>query len=315
MTEALERICDEFGVFLRREAESLGVHDRAIARAVKSGVWVRVRRGAYTFTYRWQGLTLSGQYDLLSRAVVRQSQTVVALSHQSALNQWGTPLWDAAMHEVHVTRLDGKAGRREAGVRQHRGVIEHGDVVEAHGLQVTSPARAALEYSTVADVEHSLVEFDDLLHRGLATSQQLATRYSTMTHWPDTLTTDLVLRLADGRSESVGETRTRYLCWRQGLPAPIPNYPIYNEFGVEVARVDLAWPALGLFLEFDGKVKYEGLLKPGDSASDVVFREKQREDMICRITGWRCIRIVWADLYTPERTAARIRSMFRNMAA
>ena len=50
-------------------------------------------------------------------------------------------------------------------------------------------------------------------------------------------------------------------------------------------------------------------------ASDVVVREKQREDMIGRITGWRCIRIVWADLYTPEQTAARIRRMFRPIAA
>lgn len=315
MTEALERICDEFGVFLRREAESLGVHDRAIAKAVKRGVWVRVRRGAYTFLYRWEGLSVSGHYDLLSRAVVRQSQTEVALSHQSALNQWGTPLWDAPMDEVHLTRLDGKAGRREAGVRQHRGAIGPGDIVERHGLLVTSPARAVLEYSTIADVEHTLVEVDDLLHRGLVTMKMLETRHSAMTHWPDTLTTDLVLRLADGRSESVGETRTRFLCWRQGLPAPVPNYPIYDENGVEVARVDLAWPELGLFLEFDGKVKYERLLKPGERASDVVFREKQREDLICRLTGWRCIRITWADLYTPERTAARIRSMFRNVAA
>src|SRR5438105_2754443 len=134
MTEALERIVDEFGVFLRREAESLGVYDRAIAKAVKYGAWVRVRRGAYTFTFRWEGLSINGQYDLVSRAVIRQSQTDVVLSHQSALNQWGTPLWDASTQEVHVTRLDGKAGRREAGVRQHRGVIEPGDVVECNGL-------------------------------------------------------------------------------------------------------------------------------------------------------------------------------------
>jgi hypothetical protein len=82
-----------------------------------------------------------------------------------------------------------------------------------------------------------------------------------------------------------------------------------------VARVDLAWPELGLFLEFDGKVKYERLLKEGEHASDVVFREKQREDMIRRLTGWRCIRIVWADLYKPEVTAAKIRAMFRPAAA
>ena len=62
-------------------------------------------------------------------------------------------------------------------------------------------------------------------------------------------------------------------------------------------------------------MKYEGLLREGERASDVVVREKQREDMIGRITGWRCIRVVWADLYTPEQTAARIRRMFRPIAA
>ena len=30
-----------------------------------------------------------------------------------------------------------------------------------------------------------------------------------------------------------------------------------------IARVDFAWPELGIFVEFDGKVKYESLLKPG----------------------------------------------------
>jgi len=314
MDEILERICGEHGVFLRREAEALGCHDHAIAKAVRSGVWIRVRRGAYTLTHLWEGLSLAARYDLLSRAVVRQSQTVVALSHTSALNQWGCPIWDTDLGEVHLTRPDGKAGRREAGVRQHRGVVLDGDLIKRQGVLVTNPVRAGLEYTTVADVEHSVVEIDDILHRKLATTADFRERYSAMTHWPDTLTTDLVLRLADGRSESVGETRIRFLCWRQGLPAPIPNYPILDEHGREVARVDLAWPELGLFLEFDGKVKYERLQKEGERASDLVVREKQREDMICRLTGWRCIRIVWADLYTPERTAARIRAMFRNLA-
>jgi hypothetical protein len=54
-------------------------------------------------------------------------------------------------------------------------------------------------------------------------------------------------------------------------------------------------------------VKYERLLREGERASDVVVREKRREEMICAITGWRCIRIVWADLFTPELTARRIR--------
>jgi very-short-patch-repair endonuclease len=73
--------------------------------------------------------------------------------------------------------------------------------------------------------------------------------------------------------------------------------------------VDFAWPELGVFLEFDGKVKYESLLKDGERASDVVIREKRREEMICGLTGWRCIRITWADLFNPARTATRIKAV------
>ena len=39
-------------------------------------------------------------------------------------------------------------------------------------------------------------------------------------------------------------------------------------------------------------------------------RERKREEAICRLTGWRCIRITWADLYYPERTCALLREMF-----
>jgi hypothetical protein len=274
-----------------------------------------VRRGAYTLARLCRDLDLAGRYDLLCRAAIRQAQTTVALSHTSSLAQWGCPLWEAPLTTVHLTRPDEKAGRRESGICQHRGKVVNGDLVQRNGLLITSATRAALEYTTLADVEHSLVELDFLLHQSLVTLVDLRQRYASMTHWPDTLTTDLVLRLADGRSESVGETRIRYLCWATGLPAPEANYPIMDENGREVARVDLAWPALGVFLEFDGKVKYERLLREGERASDVVVREKQREDMICRLTGWRCIRIVWADLYTRELTATRIRALFRSVAA
>lgn len=41
---------------------------------------------------------------------------------------------------------------------------------------------------------------------------------------------------------------------------------------------------------------------------DAVLREKRRESRIAEMTGWRCIRITWADLGQPERAAARIKA-------
>ena len=315
MDPALRQLCDEHGVFLRREAEALGYHDHAMTRLVRSGTWHRVRRGAYTYAQLWEPLSTNERYGLLCRAAVRQANTGVLLSHVSSANEWGAPLWDVDLSEVHLTRLDGKTGRREAGVCQHRGKLLDGDVAQRSGVQVVSATRAALELTTILDIEHALVEIDWLLHHHMTTPEALRERYVHMERWPDTLRTDLVLRLVDARSESVGETRMRYLCWAQHLPAPIPNYPIRDRSGRVVHRVDLAWPELGLFLEFDGKAKYQGFRRPGESIEDTVLREKQRESLICELTGWRCIRIVWADLYHPVRTAERIRALMRPAVA
>ena len=136
-----------------------------------------------------------------------------------------------------------------------------------------------------------------------------------MNSWPDTLHTDLILRLVDGRSESVGETRVRYLCWAQHLPAPEVNYKIRDHNGHVIARVDLAWPALGVFLEFDGKDEVPPAPPRGRDHRECVERERRRETRIIELTGWRVVRLVWADLYQPEKTADRIRRQFRSAAA
>jgi hypothetical protein len=315
MEARLRALVAEHGVFTRKEALAAGYHDHAIQGLVRNGAWVRVRRGAYVFGDGWAGLSDNQRYAVLCRAAVRQARTHVILSHTSSAGEYDAPLWECDLSTVHLTRSDGRAGRAEAGIVQHRGVLEEGDTVQRNGREVMSGTRTALELTLVLDVEHALVEIDHLLHRGLTSIEELRTRYESMTHWPRSLATDLVLRLADGRSESVGETRARFLCWAQHLPAPIPNYPIHDERGVEIARVDLAWPHLGVFLEFDGKVKYQEHRREGESVVDCVLREKQRESRICELTGWRCIRIVWADLYKPAATAARIRALFLRPAA
>lgn len=311
----LRSLIDEYGVFLRREAEELGYSDSAIARLVRDGEWHRVRHGAYTFKVDWTAYDDAGRYGVLCRAGLRQARIPVVLSHAGAVNEWGAPLWDLDLTTVDLTRKDGRSGRAEAGVRQHRGRLLPGDERLCNGLMVTSPTHAALELTAMYDVEHCLVVIDDLLHRGLTDLDQLKARNSLMVRWPDTLHTDLILRLADGRSESVGETRSRHLCWAQGLPAPTPQFPVLDLAGREFARVDLAWPSLGVFLEFDGRVKYQRFLREGESVTDAVLREKKREELICEVTGWRCIRIVWADLHTPAQTADRIRRLFRPQAA
>lgn len=306
MDEILRAMCESKGVFLRSEAEDLGHDQRSLKRQLQEGTWHRVRHGAYTFGDIWDCADDRTRHSILARAAYRTSRTGVALSHRSAVLEHTSSFWDLDLSEVDLTRLDGRSGRREAGVRQHRGKVLDGDIVTVNGVRATSPTRAALELTTVADTERSLVVVNGLLHSGLCTPEGLCERYAQMDHWPNTLGTDLVLRLADSRIESVGETRTFHLCWKHGVPAPEPQFRIFDDRGALIGRVDFAWPAYGVFLEFDGLSKYTKYLRDGESPADAVIREKKREDLIRGITGWRCIRITWADLANPSATAARI---------
>jgi hypothetical protein len=302
-------------VILRKELLGSGLTDRELARLVRSGELHRLRRGAFTTGPDWEAAEADARHAMLARAVLMQARTEVVLGHVSALPEYGAPTWGLPLDVVHLIRKDRRAGRKERGVRQHQGVLLEDDVLVRNGVEVTSPHRTPLDITTLAGIEPSLVVMNYFLHAGLTTPEALRARYDLMRQDPFTLRTDVVLRLADPRIESVAESRTVFLCWRHGVPAPVPQFVVYDEHGHVVARLDFAWPELKVWLEFDGREKYVKYLKEGETVVDAVLREKERESRIVELTGWRCIRITWADLQHPERTAARIIAFLRQNSA
>lgn len=109
----------------------------------------------------------------------------------------------------------------------------------------------------------------------------------------------MVLSLADGRAESVGESRVRHLFWVQRLPRPEVQFPVLDASGNVGGTTDLAWPALRLLFEFDGRRKYGRLLKPGQEPGDAGYQEKLREDALRRETGWAMERATWLTCPVP----------------
>lgn len=294
-------------VMMTHELLAAGYDDRALARMVREGVLHRLRHGAYTSCEHWKGLDQVEQRKLVALATLRCARSPAALAGPSAADLLGAPVWDMG-DEVHLVRLDHRAGRRKGGKVQHRGHIVAEDLTVRSGIPVTSGTRTALDMIAIADVPRALVTVNGLLHAGETTPELLRRRVATMKHDPHTLSTPLVLGLADGRCETAGESLALHLCWAEHLPRPELQVEIKDGFGRVIWRVDFAWPERRVFMEFDGKVKYLRHRRPGESALDAVLREKRREEQICGLTGWRCIRIVWSDLFRPQRTSARIRA-------
>ncbi|WP_210440934.1 hypothetical protein [Nocardioides xinjiangensis] len=296
-------------VRLRSELVDDGYTDHQLRVLVRAGVLHRVRRGAYVDRALWERLSPVDQHRVLCRAVLRVAHPLTALTHVSAAVELGAPVWNIPLDEVHTTRTDGKAARREAGVVHHAGALPEEDVRVVNGVRVGPAARAAVEVMASVPPEPALVVTNGLLHGQHMTREELVASARAMKHWPHTLSAHVVVALADERMESVAETRTYYLCRQQHLPRPEPQYPVVDEHGQVFARADFAWPEHGVFLEFDGRVKYEQHRRPGETLEQYLMREKRREERICQLTGWVCIRIGWTDLADPVTTAARIRRL------
>lgn len=296
-------------VVLRRELNASGVSDAHIRVKLARGELHRVRHGAYVDGSFWRSLCARDRHRVLVRAVLLTAHPSAVASHVSAAIEHGGDTWGADLDVVHLTRLDGRIGRREAGVVQHRGRLARDEVVTVAGIPVTNQARCAVEVISVLEAEPALVTVNSLLHLGTLDHAELVEVNRNLKHWPSTLQAAVVLRLCDDRIESVGETRTSYLCHQQGLPRPVPQVVIKDERGWVIGRVDFAWPEAGVFLEFQGREKYLRYRRENESLDDYLLREKRRIELICQITGWVCIPITWADLERPLVTAARIRRL------
>jgi len=294
-------------VILRRELLADGYSDASIRAKLKSGELHRVRHGSYVDGGLWRSLTAEDRHRVLVRAVLRTAHPSAVVSHGSGAVEGGAEVWGLDLETVHLTRRDGRIGRREAGVVQHRGKLNKEDIVTVNGLPVTRPARCAVEVISVGGPEPALVTINSMLHQGTLTREELVAMNRELKHWPSTLSAAVVLRICDERVESVGESRTSYLCYSQRLPRPVPQVVVRDERGWIVGRVDFAWPEAGVFLEFHGREKYLRYRHEGESLDDYLMREKRRIELICQLTGWVCIPITWPDLERPQQTAARIR--------
>ena len=229
----------------------------------------------------------------------------------------GVPVWGVSLADVHTTRTDGKCGRREAGIVHHRGVLPDAHVETLNGVPVTIAARTVVEVCTVAGVEAALVTVHGMLSAGHTTLAEIGALAHDTRFWPSSLTTRIVLDLAHPKIESALESRVWHFLWSEHLPCPEPQVEVRDENGELVARVDFVWREAGVFLEADGREKYQRHRRPGESLDDYLMREKRREELVCMLTGWICIRVTWSDLGDRRTLARRIRAVLasRSMPA
>ncbi|HWI44020.1 MAG TPA: type IV toxin-antitoxin system AbiEi family antitoxin domain-containing protein [Nocardioides sp.] len=303
--DPLRFLTAECGFFTRQEALGAGCSDKAIARAVRLGHWVRFRRGSYAFADEWSALDAVGRHQVRSNAVLRSLGDAVALSHVSGCVRHGFDVWGLPLDRVHVTRRDGGPGRIEGDVIHHEGFVADDDLVEVEGQPVLRPERCVLEAASRVRNEAALCLMDSALRSQAFDNAALEAQFALMAHWPFAQHLHVPVRMADGRSASVGESRGRWCFWNVGIPAPDLQEEVRDHNGHLIGVTDWWWEKYGMYGEFDGAVKYGRLLKPGEDPGEVVFKEKQREDRLREARDARMLRLVWADYSSPKSILTR----------
>lgn len=282
-------------IVLTRTLGSQGYDGRDVRRMKRDGNLVPVRRGAYV-RERSAERTCADEHRELILATVPQLHDGAVISHASAAVLHGLPAWPQAIDRVLLTRNRSSGGNRRSVVQVHTAPLPHDHVTTIDDVPVTSLARTVLDLCRTVPIEQAVAAGDRALAFGLVRGPGGLHRSDDAMAWNSTGEACRYVTLFDPRSESPGESVSRVRLHDDGLPAPELQQDVFDENGYFIARADFQWKEQRTIGEFDGKIKYGKLRKPGQSLEDAIFAEKLREDAL-RDLGWQIVRWIWADLY------------------
>jgi hypothetical protein len=295
------------------QANALGIDQHGLRLLVKAGSVRRVIRGWYAVRSPgaerapWEGSDVFGtarlQHRLVTVALLKAFDGRAVASHQSALILHGVDLWEADLATAHLCRTSTDHTRHRPGAVIHP-LTSGKPVTTGEGFTTVPLATAIVQAGLYPPAEpsrrkpmESLVAADHALHQGWVTQDQLAQALAEHTHHPGIQAVRVLLAHADGRHESVGETRLAHAMRRLGyrftpqVPLTVGGQTFYGDFGLDDEPV---------VIEFDGLAKYSlgraGVAADTDAARQGNFaREKWREDRL-REAGTYFARFVWREL-------------------
>lgn len=173
--------------------------------------------------------------------------------------------------------------------------LEATDVVEMHGVRMTTPLRTALDLGRLRRRDHALACLDQLLALGAFTQDDLVRATTRFAGFRGVRQLRVLAPLADPRSESPGESALRLRFHDAGLPDPVPQFEVVQD-GQFLGRADLALPELRFIAEYDGE-EWHG---PERQAHDLRRRSLMRE------SGWTVVVLRRANVYGHRQDAVAL---------
>lgn len=288
------------GVVTWQQLRLCGVGEAEVRRRLRSGRWARLRRGAYLIDAdREQGRGATVQ----ARAVSLTTPGGV-LAGGTAAALWG--IHGAPEGAVEVVLPPTRPLRHRPDMRPHTWALSPADVTTLRGMRVTSPARTLLDLVPTLDRPSALAVVDSALRSRVVVPADLARLRDTATGRPGAAHVADLWLLADGRAESVLESRVRLRCIDGGLPPDDLQVEVHDLDGRVLARGDMAYrtrssrrrPGL-LLVEADGAAVH--------ARPEAVLVDRTRGNVLTAL-GHDVVRFTWRDTVDPHRIPRLVRA-------
>jgi hypothetical protein len=225
------------------------------------------------------------------------SATPVSATPVSATPASATPASATPASAVRVSVPPGCRLQREGGLVVHRVRLDPGEVVRRGGVPVTSPARTAFDLGSGPDLVSAVVALDALLYQRIIRLADLPAIQASRSHSRGSRRFRAAAALARADVESPMETRTRLVLVLGGLPEPSIQCLVRDRAGSVVARLDLAYEALRIGIEYDGDHHRE---------RDTFRRDAVRLNRL-RLLGWTILRFTADDVIRdPARVLTQV---------
>ncbi len=174
-----------------------------------------------------------------------------AWSHGTAAALLGAPADPPRLHHVALTPRRVLPQRNELVV--HSRALEQQDVVEHHGLRVTSGAQTFLDLAPTMWPDELVAVGDALLRAGRMTSEELTERLARADRVRGVVRARACAPLLSPLSMSRPESVIRYWVLTSDLPTPQAQIPIRDRWGVVRAHADLGFEEWKVALEYEGR--------------------------------------------------------------
>lgn len=270
----------------------------------------RLRTAALVEVDAWGQAHSEQRQVIRAHAVQGLARGPVVFSHiTAAAAGFDLPLIGVSDAHVHTTSGVDDPPKSGGDVIRHALPLPPTDICRRNGLLVTSLDRTVADVIRMLRPEAGLAVFDaairlvawdgtrHLLRREDAEQLRSAVRrrITRAVGGRGVRNARLVLELADGRAQLPGESFSRFRMWELKVPLPELQRRVVTPRGV--AYLDMAWPELRRFAEFDGAVKlFDPEYTKGRSIASILAGQAERRAAVAEATGWAGMHWGWAEV-------------------